>query len=180
MTTSCAWPSRRREWRRHAAMPPPLPRTADLPHGILGALTRRYVDYESHPSQLASCHVNRVSPSEQRNSTAACVAPPRRSRAPRPGATRRHSAVNVEFPKNHITAIIGPTGCAKTTLLRVMNRLQDTDSYIEVRKAASGRRGHLSDPERTRPAAAAVSLALIPALVLLGRLAARHGERMTA
>jgi len=31
--------------------------------------------------------------------------------------------INVEIPKNCITAVIGPSGCGKTSLLRTMNRL---------------------------------------------------------
>ena len=29
--------------------------------------------------------------------------------------------VNLEFPKNTITALIGPSGCGKSTLIRTMN-----------------------------------------------------------
>lgn len=33
--------------------------------------------------------------------------------------------VNIQFPKNEITAIIGPSGCGKSTLLRCFNRMND-------------------------------------------------------
>jgi len=33
--------------------------------------------------------------------------------------------VNVDVPRQKITAIIGPSGCGKTTLLRCFNRLTD-------------------------------------------------------
>lgn len=40
--------------------------------------------------------------------------------------------ISVVFPKNQITAIIGPTGCGKTTLLRALNRLHDDNAAIHV------------------------------------------------
>ncbi|MBD0303293.1 MAG: phosphate ABC transporter ATP-binding protein, partial [Tolypothrix sp. T3-bin4] len=33
--------------------------------------------------------------------------------------------VNVEIPKNQVTAFIGPSGCGKSTLLRCFNRMND-------------------------------------------------------
>jgi len=33
--------------------------------------------------------------------------------------------ININIPKNHITAFIGPSGCGKSTLLRCYNRLND-------------------------------------------------------
>ncbi len=33
--------------------------------------------------------------------------------------------INIEIPKNRITAFIGPSGCGKSTLLRCFNRLND-------------------------------------------------------
>ncbi|HLG44344.1 MAG TPA: phosphate ABC transporter ATP-binding protein PstB [Nitrospirales bacterium] len=33
--------------------------------------------------------------------------------------------VNIEVPRNRVTAFIGPSGCGKTTLLRCLNRLND-------------------------------------------------------
>ncbi|MBE8713657.1 phosphate ABC transporter ATP-binding protein PstB [Sphingobacterium hungaricum] len=41
--------------------------------------------------------------------------------------------VDVEFPKNQVTALIGPSGCGKSTLLRSFNRMHDLspDAKIE-------------------------------------------------
>ena len=41
--------------------------------------------------------------------------------------------INVEFPKNQVTALIGPSGCGKSTLLRCFNRMHDLtpDAKIE-------------------------------------------------
>ena len=33
--------------------------------------------------------------------------------------------VNLELPKNQVTALLGPSGCGKTTILRSINRLHD-------------------------------------------------------
>jgi len=33
--------------------------------------------------------------------------------------------VNIEVPRNRVTAVIGPSGCGKSTLLRCLNRLND-------------------------------------------------------
>jgi phosphate transport system ATP-binding protein len=33
--------------------------------------------------------------------------------------------VSLEFPKNHVTALIGPSGCGKSTFLRCLNRMND-------------------------------------------------------
>jgi phosphate transport system ATP-binding protein len=35
------------------------------------------------------------------------------------------SGVNLELPKNTVTALLGPSGCGKTTILRAINRLHD-------------------------------------------------------
>jgi phosphate transport system ATP-binding protein len=35
------------------------------------------------------------------------------------------SGVNLELPKNTVTAFLGPSGCGKTTILRAINRLHD-------------------------------------------------------
>lgn len=40
--------------------------------------------------------------------------------------------VDAEFPAHSVTAIIGPTGCGKTTLLRSLNRLHDASAGITV------------------------------------------------
>jgi phosphate transport system ATP-binding protein len=34
--------------------------------------------------------------------------------------------INLEIPKNRVTALIGPSGCGKSTLLRWFNRMNDT------------------------------------------------------
>lgn len=41
--------------------------------------------------------------------------------------------INIEFPKNQVTALIGPSGCGKSTLLRAFNRMHDLspDARIE-------------------------------------------------
>lgn len=33
--------------------------------------------------------------------------------------------INLEFPKNQVTALIGPSGCGKSTLLKSLNRMSD-------------------------------------------------------
>ena len=46
--------------------------------------------------------------------------------------------VNLDIPKNRVTAFIGPSGCGKSTLLRCFNRMNDlidtvnTDGKIEI------------------------------------------------
>ena len=40
--------------------------------------------------------------------------------------------ISAEFPARSVTAIIGPTGCGKTTLLRTLNRLHDEAGGITV------------------------------------------------
>jgi phosphate transport system ATP-binding protein len=41
--------------------------------------------------------------------------------------------INIDFPKNQVTALIGPSGCGKSTLLRTFNRMHDLspDARIE-------------------------------------------------
>ena len=34
-------------------------------------------------------------------------------------------AVNIEIPKNNVTALIGPSGCGKSTFIRTVNRMND-------------------------------------------------------
>lgn len=43
------------------------------------------------------------------------------------------SNINLEIPKNNVTAIIGPSGCGKSTLLRCINRMNDLieDARVE-------------------------------------------------
>lgn len=46
--------------------------------------------------------------------------------------------INLQIPKNRVTAFIGPSGCGKSTLLRCLNRMNDlidsvnTDGKIEI------------------------------------------------
>jgi len=43
--------------------------------------------------------------------------------------------VNLDIPKNKITAFIGPSGCGKSTLIRCFNRLNDLiDLFILTEK----------------------------------------------
>jgi len=41
--------------------------------------------------------------------------------------------INIDFPKNQVTALIGPSGCGKSTLLRSFNRMHDLtpDARVE-------------------------------------------------
>lgn len=41
------------------------------------------------------------------------------------GNFRALADINLDFPENHITAIIGPSGCGKSTLLRTLDRMND-------------------------------------------------------
>jgi phosphate transport system ATP-binding protein len=43
------------------------------------------------------------------------------------------SDLSVTFPQHRITAIVGPTGCGKTTLLRAINRMHDHTAGMKVR-----------------------------------------------
>jgi phosphate transport system ATP-binding protein len=46
------------------------------------------------------------------------------------GKYKAVAGVNLEIPKNQITAFIGPSGCGKSTILRCFNRLNDLiDSF---------------------------------------------------
>ena len=41
--------------------------------------------------------------------------------------------LNIEIPKNKVTALIGPSGCGKSTFLRSINRMNDlieTSIYV--------------------------------------------------
>ncbi len=48
------------------------------------------------------------------------------------GGTPVVKKVNLDFPRNRITAIIGPSGCGKSTLLRVFNRMHDLTPGAKV------------------------------------------------
>ena len=40
--------------------------------------------------------------------------------------------INIEFPKNTVTALIGPSGCGKSTLLRCLNRMNDLIDNVRI------------------------------------------------
>ena len=40
--------------------------------------------------------------------------------------------LNIEIPKNKLTAIIGPSGCGKTTFLKCFNRLIETNENVAI------------------------------------------------
>lgn len=42
-------------------------------------------------------------------------------------------SVNLDIPKNKITAFIGPSGCGKSTILRCLNRLNDLISSFKLK-----------------------------------------------
>lgn len=42
-------------------------------------------------------------------------------------------SVNLDIPKNQITAFIGPSGCGKSTILRCLNRLNDLISSFKLK-----------------------------------------------
>ena len=48
------------------------------------------------------------------------------------GAKQAIKDVDLDIPKNRITALIGPSGCGKSTLLRCLNRMNDTISIARV------------------------------------------------
>jgi phosphate transport system ATP-binding protein len=41
------------------------------------------------------------------------------------GSTEAVKGVNLDFPANHVTAMIGPSGCGKSTLVRCINRMHE-------------------------------------------------------
>ena len=43
------------------------------------------------------------------------------------------SGITVQFRPNRVTAIVGPTGCGKTTLLRSINRMHDQTAGMRVK-----------------------------------------------
>ncbi|MEG2337530.1 MAG: ATP-binding cassette domain-containing protein, partial [Clostridium sp.] len=40
--------------------------------------------------------------------------------------------INIEIPKNKVTALIGPSGCGKSTFLRSLNRMNDLIENVKV------------------------------------------------
>ncbi|MBF0530260.1 MAG: phosphate ABC transporter ATP-binding protein, partial [Deltaproteobacteria bacterium] len=41
------------------------------------------------------------------------------------GETRALKNINLDIPRNRVTALIGPSGCGKSTFLRLLNRMND-------------------------------------------------------
>ncbi len=41
--------------------------------------------------------------------------------------------INVELPRNQITALIGPSGCGKSTFLKTLNRMQDLVQGVKIK-----------------------------------------------
>jgi phosphate transport system ATP-binding protein len=50
----------------------------------------------------------------------------------RAGGRELLRGIDVDFPAGQITAVVGPTGCGKTTLLRALNRLHDDSTGLSV------------------------------------------------
>jgi len=40
--------------------------------------------------------------------------------------------INIEFPKNHVVAVMGPSGCGKTTFIRCINRMHELTPNARV------------------------------------------------
>ena len=40
--------------------------------------------------------------------------------------------INVDIPKNQITALIGPSGCGKSTFLKTLNRMNDLVENVKI------------------------------------------------
>ncbi|KMT21424.1 phosphate ABC transporter ATP-binding protein PstB [Clostridium cylindrosporum] len=40
--------------------------------------------------------------------------------------------INIEIPKNKVTALIGPSGCGKSTFLRTLNRMNDLIDNVKI------------------------------------------------
>ncbi|MEB3884680.1 phosphate ABC transporter ATP-binding protein PstB [Lyngbya sp. CCY1209] len=55
--------------------------------------------------------------------------------------------VNMEIPKNQITALIGPSGCGKSTLIRCFNRLNDLIESFSLEGRLSYKGKNLYDPK---------------------------------
>lgn len=48
------------------------------------------------------------------------------------GSKQALQDINMQLPKNRVTAFIGPSGCGKSTLLRCFNRMNDLISIVRV------------------------------------------------
>ena len=49
------------------------------------------------------------------------------------GSHKAVKEVNLDIPKNKITAFIGPSGCGKSTILRCLNRLNDLITSFKLK-----------------------------------------------
>ncbi|AWC23682.1 phosphate ABC transporter ATP-binding protein [Aminobacter sp. DSM 101952] len=54
--------------------------------------------------------------------------------------------VNLDVPKNQVTALIGPSGCGKSTFLRCLNRMNDTIESASVTGRITLDGGDIYDP----------------------------------
>lgn len=48
------------------------------------------------------------------------------------GNTQALKNINMEIPKNNITALIGPSGCGKSTFLKTLNRMNDLIPDVKI------------------------------------------------
>lgn len=48
------------------------------------------------------------------------------------GITQALKNINMEIPKNNITALIGPSGCGKSTFLKTLNRMNDLIPDVKI------------------------------------------------
>ncbi len=48
------------------------------------------------------------------------------------GASQALKNINIDIPKNSITALIGPSGCGKSTFLKTLNRMNDLIPGVRV------------------------------------------------
>lgn len=48
------------------------------------------------------------------------------------GENRALKGIDIEIPKNEITALIGPSGCGKSTFLRTINRMNDLIENVKI------------------------------------------------
>ena len=49
------------------------------------------------------------------------------------GETKAVDGVNIDIPRNQVTALIGPSGCGKSTFLRCLNRMNDHIAGAQIR-----------------------------------------------
>lgn len=63
------------------------------------------------------------------------------------GPTLAIEGVNLEIPRNRITAIIGPSGCGKSTLLRAFNRMNELIPSAETEGRVIYKGKNIYDPD---------------------------------